>query len=262
MKLGAQIFTMRDFCKTERDFARTLERVKAMGFEVVQISTISPDITPKRIKELCDANGLQIVLTHRNIERIITDTDRVIEEHQIMDCPYIGIGMLQEPYRCKEWIRYFGEDFRKPAEKIAAAGQLLMYHNHAIEFGRIEADGITKSGETTCVMDLLLDWFSPEEMGVTLDTYWVQAAGADVCKWIAKLHDRLHCVHLKDMGSNWKNESLVAPVMEGNMDFVAIMAALEKTCCKYALIEQDICQEDPFVCMEKSYRNLNKLGYR
>ena len=136
MKLGAQIFTLRDFTKTDRDFARTLERVAKMGYTTVQISTISPDITPQRIRQLCDQNGLQIVLTHRNIERIITDTEKVIEEHQVMDCPYIGIGMLQEPYRCKEWIRYFCDDFRKPAEKIAAAGQLLMYHNHAIEFAR------------------------------------------------------------------------------------------------------------------------------
>ena len=53
----------------------------------------------------------------------------------------------------------------------------------------------------------------------------------------------------------------MAPVMEGNMNFEAIMDALENSCCEYALVEQDTCQESPFICLRKSYDNLKKLGY-
>ena len=57
-------------------------------------------------------------------------------------------------------------------------------------------------------------------------------------------------------------QEVMAPVMEGNMNFPAILEALKKTDCEYALVEQDTCLENPFVCLEKSYRNLAELGYR
>ena len=49
-------------------------------------------------------------------------------------------------------------------------------------------------------------------MGITLDTYWVAAAGADVCEWIRLLKDRIPCVHLKDMQIKGWNQ-IMAPVM-------------------------------------------------
>ena len=38
-KIGAQMFTLRDFCATPDDIARTLERVKAMGYDGIQGSS-------------------------------------------------------------------------------------------------------------------------------------------------------------------------------------------------------------------------------
>ena len=54
----------------------------------------------------------------------------------------------------------------------------------------------------------------------------------------------------------------MAPVMEGNMNFEGILAALEGTSCKYMLVEQDVCQTSPFDCLKTSYDNLAKAGYR
>ncbi len=31
---------------------------------------------------------------------------------------------------------------------------------------------------------------------------------------------------------------------------------------KYLLVEQDVCQESPFTCLEKSYNYLRSLGYK
>ena len=38
MELGAQLFTLRDYCKTLPDFAETLTRVADMGYKTVQVS--------------------------------------------------------------------------------------------------------------------------------------------------------------------------------------------------------------------------------
>ena len=47
--------------------------------------------------------------------------------------------------------------------------------------------------------DKLIKAFSPDELGFTLDTYWVQVGGADTCDWLKKLKGRVECIHLKDL---------------------------------------------------------------
>lgn len=209
-------------------------------------------IEPQTLRAICDELSLKIALTHTSADRILNETDKVIEEHDILGCDYIGIGGMPEKYRSLDWYGYFAQDFRQAARRMADAGKLFMYHNHNFEFEKIDGKRL---------IERLIEDFSPEEMGITLDTYWVQAAGADVCEWIGKLKDRIACVHLKDMAVRGMDQ-LMAPVMEGNMNFPAIMKALEQANTKYLLVEQDTCQGSPFDCLQTSYNNLAALGYR
>ena len=64
----------------------------------MQISAIGP-IPAQQVREICDENGLQIVLTHTDPNRILNDTEAVIREHDIMGCDYIGIGMMPPEVR-------------------------------------------------------------------------------------------------------------------------------------------------------------------
>lgn len=257
MKTGAQLYTLRAYTQNEKDFARSMKRVAQIGYSTVQISAVGRDIRPERIREICDGEGLEIVLTHSDVNRILYDTDRLIAEHDIMGCKYIGLGAMPDKYRTPEWAANFAEDFKEPARKIAAAGKLLMYHNHNFEFRKVKAEGAEGPKR---LMEYLCEWFAPDELGFTLDTYWVQAAGADVCQWIDLLRDRIPCVHLKDMAMSAEGP-VMAPVMEGNLNFDAILKKLEGTSCEYLLVEQDICQGSPFDCLETSYRNLKNAGY-
>jgi sugar phosphate isomerase/epimerase len=169
-----------------------------------------------------------------------------------MGCNYIGLGSMPDKYRSSEWIGHFSKDFKAAAKKMKEAGMLFMYHNHNFEFEKVEGK---------YYIEYLMEEFTPEELGFTLDTYWLQAAGADVCQWIARLKDRIPCVHLKDMAMV-RHEAVMAPVLEGNMNFGKILETLKNTNCEYLLVEQDVCQESPFECLKKSYRNLSAIGYR
>ena len=252
MILGAQLYTTRNFTQNAVDLERTLQKVKDIGYTTVQLSAIGGGIKPETIRELCDRIGLKIVLTHSDINRILYDTEKLIEEHTIMGCDYIGLGALPEKYRDPDWFCYFVEDFREPLKKIAAAGKLFMYHNHNFEFEK-------KNGVR--MIERMLDAFQPDEMGITLDTYWVQAAGADILQWIDILKDRIPCVHLKDMTVNGM-EQRMAPVLEGNMNFPAVFEALKHTNVKYMLVEQDTCYSGVFECLKSSYDNVSKFGFR
>lgn len=252
MILGAQLFTLRDYTQTAADLDFTLQKVAEMGYTTVQISAIGP-IPAETVREICDRHGLKIVLTHTDPIRIMNETEAVIREHEVMGCDYIGIGMMPPKYRTPEWLCHFAMDYKEPAKKIAAAGKRLMYHNHNLEFQKFDGK---------LIMDTLMEAFTPEEMGVTLDTFWVQMGGADVCDWIEKLGDRIPCVHLKDMDVRGM-EPIMAPVMEGNLNFPKILNTLEKIGkTKYLLVEQDVCVGSPFDCLKRSYGHLHTLGYR
>lgn len=251
MKTGAQLYTLRTYTQNEKDFAFSMKAVAEIGYTQVQISAIGP-ISPERVREICDENGLEIVLTHTNQERILNDTQAVIREHEILGCKYIGLGSMPERYQSPHWLSHFAMDFKEPAKKIAAAGKLMMYHNHAFEFERYNGKRL---------IETLTEAFTAEEMGFTLDTYWVQAAGCDVVQWLKILADRIPCVHLKDMDVV-EGQQVMAPVGAGNMNFDAILNALEKTGkTAHLLVEQDVCRESPFVCLKKSYDYLAQKGY-
>ena len=127
-----------------------------------------------------------------------------------------------------------------------------MYHNHNLEFQKFGGK---------LVLETLMESFAPDELGFTLDTYWVQMGGGDVCEWIQRLQDRIPCVHLKDLSVRGM-EPIMAPVGEGNLPWEKILRTLEQAGkTKYLLVEQDICEGSPFDCLETSYRNLNAMGY-
>ena len=255
MILGAQLYTVRQFAQNEKDFDLTLQRVAAIGYTTVQISGIG-NIPPATVRALCDKHGLRIVLTHVDANRLLNDTEALIREHDILGCDYIGIGSMPDRYRHEAWMDRFAADYREPAKKIAAAGKLMMYHNHDFEFAMVRGKR---------VMEYLIEGFAPEEMGFTLDTYWLQNAGCDVGEWIARLKGRLPCVHLKDMDVklvSGASRVVMAPVGEGNMNFAPLLEAFAQAGTKYLLVEQDTCLEDEFVCLEKSYKHVAKLGYK
>ena len=98
MKTGAQLYTVRAYTQNEKDFACTMKRIAEIGYKTVQLSAIGKDIPPARIREICDGEGLEIVLTHSDVNRILYDTEKLIAEHEILGCPYIGIGSMPEKY--------------------------------------------------------------------------------------------------------------------------------------------------------------------
>lgn len=254
MEIGAQLYTLRDCCKTLDDFAETLKRVADIGYRTVQVSGTC-GYEADWLKEQLETTGLRCVLTHYAVDRIADDTQAVIAEHRVFGCPYIGIGFipggLQHP---EEDYARFVQRFRPAGAAIAKAGSRLMYHNHHMEFMRAP-DGKR-------YIEKLAEDFAPEELGFTLDTYWVQYAGGDPAQWLEILRGRVPCVHLKDMACMDRSPKM-APVGEGNLNFDRILRMAEQAGTSYLLVEQDDCNaEDPFDCLARSYRYLTAWGLR
>ncbi len=252
MKIGVQLYTLRDFCKDTQSLSETLKKVADMGYTTVQLSGIcayDPEWMAGQLKE----NGLTCPLTHTSPDRIADDTMKVIEEHRIFGCSNIGIG-CSNIYEDREKFDSFVKRFKEPAKVLKENGMYLMYHNHNLEFNQYDdSDKI--------VLEMLCEAFSPDELGITLDTFWVQAGGGDPVWWIHHLKGRTPCIHLKDLAYRKSNDLTMLPVGSGNMNFEAILAACEDEKVQYGLVEQDVCNgRDPFDCIKDSYDFLKSFG--
>ena len=245
MKLGAQLYTVREHCQNLDDFSATLKKVADIGYKYVQVSGTC-EFPAEWLKQELQKNGLECVLTHDIRDQIENETQKLIDEHKIYDCDTIGIGW----YTIHETgIDEFEGKYRKAAELIKKSGLKLAYHNHDHEFIKDE------SGKT--YIEQLCERFSEDELGLIVDTYWVQAAGGDPADFIDKNASRIKHVHLKDMGY----KGMMLPVGSGNINFERILEVCQKHGIEHMIVEQDNSNgEDPFECLKKSYDYLMATG--
>ena len=93
MIIGAQLYTVRDFCKTTDSLAETLKKVADIGYTEVQLSGVC-DYDANWMAEQLKANGLRASITHFAYDRIVNDTEATIAHHKTMNTPYIGLGSI------------------------------------------------------------------------------------------------------------------------------------------------------------------------
>ena len=80
--LAAQMYTLRKFTQTPADIARTLRKVRDIGYEAIQISAFGP-CDPSELAKMLGETGLTVCSTHTAWPRFVGEIDAVIAEH----CP-------------------------------------------------------------------------------------------------------------------------------------------------------------------------------
>lgn len=247
--IAAQLYTLRDFLKTPEDIGTTLKKVKAMGYNAVQASGLGP-VKPAALKQLADEAGVKICATHIPYDRLKEDLEAVILEHRLWECRYVGLGSMPEKFRMsREGYLAFAGEFNEISRKIFDKGLKFIYHNHNFEFEKFE-------GSTG--MELILENTDTETFGMELDTYWVQAGGANPVEWIQKLKGRMEVVHFKDMAIK-ELKQVFAEIGEGNLNWKAIIDACRENGVEWYAVEQDQCLRDPFDSLQISYNYLKRF---
>jgi sugar phosphate isomerase/epimerase len=230
MKLGAQLFSARDYTKTPEDIEATLRRVKSLGFDVIQISGFGPcdiDVLASWVKEL----ALDVCVTHTSWPRLADPAElaKVIDEHKKLGCAQIGLGMRPDsvfPNSFEGYTRFI-KKANEICKQVQAAGLTFGYHNHDIEFQKW--GGIT-------AFDRIID--ECPDLYFILDTFWVQAGGANPVKYIKKLNGRIKVIHFKDFRIKDRVRQY-AEIGEGNLDWDEIIPQCKTNGIPYAVIEQD-----------------------
>lgn len=253
-RIGAQLFTVRDFTKTIEDFDETCRKIHDIGYQIVQIS--GTNLKADEMKTVLDKYNLQVVTTHRGFEGFLNNLDEIIVYNQTLGCRLCGIGSMPWEIRANpEAVSQFIKDADKVSKELKQAGMLFGYHHHSFEFAKL--DGVR-------VIDHLIKETDPEAFLFIADTYWLQVGGVNPADFITGLGERAMAIHFKDLCINPKKDFAqeMAEVGEGNLDWDAIICACQKAGAKWALVEQDICNGDPFQSLKISYDFLTKKGFQ
>lgn len=145
-----------------------------------------------------------------------------------------------------EWNSRTAADYRKTAEFLNAAGRDLAkhgvrihYHNHAFEFTPFEND--PDAGACRRPIDLLMDAFDPQYVGLCLDAGWLWVAEGDVNPFFGNYGDRVTILHLRDFKDGKPTE-----LGNGTCDLKSIIACGHKLPnVVHTFVEQDPGMPDP-----------------
>ncbi len=245
-QIAAQCYTLRDYLHTSTSCDRCFAKVREIGYEAVQISGTQLD--PKEIKKYADKNGLTICATHDSPDLILGNPDALIEKLNLYNCKHTAYPCPPE-WSCVDYesVLDLAAQLEEAALKFEAAGKVLSYHNHNIEFRKY-------NGET--ILDIL--YKNAPHMFAEIDTYWVQMGGCNPVEYVKKYADRQQIFHLKDFGVVAPRTSIMVPVGSGNLNWNEIIPAAEAGTTEWFIVEQDICHKDVFESLKDSFDYLVK----
>ena len=246
-QLGAQMMTVRAFAETPDQIRVAFEKVAAMGYKTAQNSGLGP-IDAHELAQISKDTGVKIVCSHCDYDDIRYNLDRLMEEHTIYGCDFIGVGGAMPTTRREslDGVKEFIEEYQGIAEKAKANGFRIGYHNHDWEFQKFGGKRI---------MDRMIE--EMPDVSFIFDTYWAQFGGVDVVDYMnTMLKGKIQMLHLKDMIVDGNRNHIMKEILEGNLNFDGIMKAAKDMDVEYYLVEQDYCEGDPFDSLKISYDNI------
>ena len=247
-RIGAQLYTVRDFTKNKEDFEETVKRISDIGYKSVQISAVG-NIAPEIMREICQKYNIEIACTHKSYDDYTERLDEMIDFHKRLGCSIAGLGYMNTEAKTVNSLKPFIEKLNIISEKMADAGISFAYHNHHIEFEKL-SDGTT-------IMDYMTEHGN---FDFIVDVYWLAFSGINPADFIKKLGNRAIVIHYKDLAIK-NGTQIISEIGKGNLDWDSIIKASEEAGSKWAMVEQDTCSGNPFDSLEISYKYLTQKGF-
>lgn len=243
-QIAAQLYTLRDFLKTPPDIAASLKKVRALGYEAVQISGMGP-IPEEELVAICRGEGLAIVGTHESGDDIFNHTSKVIDRLGKLGCKHTAYPWPAGiTFTDKASVAALIKNLDTAGAALRREGLALSYHNHAIEMLRVDGRPVLRQ---------IYDETDPANLLAELDTYWIQYGGGDPAAWCARMKGRLPWLHCKDYAFTAQDKPAFAEVGNGNLEWQSIIAAATESGCEWFIVEQDVCPGDPFDSLKASF---------
>ena len=228
--------------------AQAIADISALGFKGIQLraNTFGPyKAKPSELKAMLDEKGLTLAMfSSGNVEVDPAKEQSTIDMHVAHASFVKALGgsafqmtnSLRKPgvVPTTDELKRLAEVMNKIGQQTADLGVQATYHNHMNQWG-----------ETPEEVDVLVQAMNPRYVRLLLDVAHYHQGGGTPAKAITQYRDSLHALHLKDTMSpipnnpNPKSYKFVE-LGQGNVDFPAVFAALEKINFKgWGVIELD-----------------------
>ena len=253
IKVGIQTYTIRDYCKTIEDIDKTLAELASWGVKDIQISGIGK-VDWNELAETVKKYNMTVCVTHTPFERMMKETDAVIDEHLNLGCDCLGIGAMPGEYeRTEEGVEKFFADLIPVAKKMRERGVHLAYHNHDFDLKKFGDKSIL---DRMLELDSDLLWFIP-------DVAWLHIAGETPEEYLRKMQGRVKVLHFKDYNpvEGQEHPWAFTELGKGVVNLNACYETAKEMGIPYIMFEQDNnWTVDAMQSSKEAFEFMKKLG--
>ncbi len=256
-KIGIQLYSLRD--EFSKGVENVISEVAKAGYQTVETYGYTVKngywgLKPTEFKALLDKYKLESPSAHLDFNSWEKTEDNTILDGYINAAKIVGQTYIVVPhinpelFKSEAWVRAFAKKLNRAGEIVKKAGLKLAYHNHDFEFEQFG----NKTG-----YDILLEDTNKDLVDFEIDLYWAVRAKQDVLGLFKKHPGRFTMWHIKDMSKT--NPELNTEVGNGSIDFSAFFKEAKLAGLKYAYVEQENFDIDPYVSIQKSFSFLNEM---
>jgi sugar phosphate isomerase/epimerase len=252
MKIGIQLYNLRDKIADAASLFKVLEQLAAFGYDGVEFTNSCYfDITPEALKQKLAELRLEIIGVHLQYQKWFDGLDAEIDYARRAGISTVIFPYIPEEGQNEKNYRALSAKFGEFLKTCKNAGLEMVYHNHWFEFevldGQYALDCFLQANP-----DLLLE----------LDSFWAFFAKVDVPAYIQKYAGRMPLVHIKDYTElDTKPMPLFCALGKGNMQNREIITAAEKAGTKWLVFEQDNSAIDTLESARIAVQTMKDYGY-
>jgi sugar phosphate isomerase/epimerase len=236
MPIGFQVWTIKDMLVN--DFPGTLKMMANLGYQSCEMcsppgyesSGFGPlmKLKAKEMKKIINDAGLTCVSSHYGLGELRDSLDERIEfalesgQTQMV----LASFWLPEKASLSDWQKS-ADELNKIGEKTKKAGIQMVFHNHHMEFEKIDG---------TLIYDALMAQFDPEYIKMQFQVA-VISVGYKASTYFAKYPGRFISAHLADWSSATGKQM---PIGQGIVDWKEFFESVKTAGLKNIFVEMDM----------------------
>lgn len=279
MKTYVQQIMLGTVTSNEAQARETLEKIKAAGYDGLELNSFMIHPTGMLVRMLTKAAGmptgkggkldwhallaesnLGVSSLHTDLGSLERDASAVAAEAKSFGTDKVVItGMYRFDYSDEKALRELAGRLNRVGEVLKKESVELLYHNHNVE--------LLLLGRGKRAYDVLIDETDPCFVSFEFDSYWFTDGGADAKSWMKRLGSRMKLWHVTDRGSRQSGPS-ITPILKadsmelgtGNMDLDGLLAIAQENGVESVILEshKNWVNKDPIKSLEVSASWLNE----
>ena len=247
MKTGIQVSSFRPVLTTEAEVKTAFEKMSAMGCRYVQLQWIDPRVSIACIASVLKETGMETLSVQDFFVEVEKNRGYYTQLNGAAGGTWICVSRIPPEYRSREGLDGYIQELRAMNRELENLGQKLCFHPVSGDFLPIEGFD---------PVEYLLDHMP--ELEICADLYHLHKSGKNMALWLRSCRGRVPMVHFKDYRLLPDGQEELVPAGQGVIDWTDVVEACVDAGVRYAFVEQERWQGDPFDRLEEALAWLNR----